>query len=207
MSVFVHWHVTSHGTCSMAHRNCGYKKWFYNNIANYIWLLNCPLCFFFFCQKKYIENNTTYNQIHFQVIIFWLHRGEDKCSILFRDTNSDRPSPKVPHPSHILRQRYLKMDQSRPVEAGACHKVLIITLSQKTDSTYRQNNHYQHHHWYTKISCAHEIFFFFIRLQLFTPVLQNTIETFHQISVACNPDKGFLCQKRWHMVTAIVVPW
>lgn len=121
-----------------------------------------PAVLFFFCQKKYIENNTTYNQIHFQVIIFWLHRGEDKCSILFRDTNSDRPSPKVPHPSHILRQRYLKMDQSRPVEAGACHKVLIITtLSQKTDSTYRQNNHYQHHHWYTKISCAHEIFFFF----------------------------------------------
>jgi len=105
MSVFVHWHVTSHGTCSLAHRNCGYKKWFYNNLANYIWLLNCPavlIFFFFFCQKKYIENNTTYNQIHFQVIIFWLHRGEDKCSILFRDTNSDRPSPKSsPSISHF----------------------------------------------------------------------------------------------------------
>lgn len=196
MSVFVHWHVTSHGTCSMAHRNCGYKKWFYNNIANYIWLLNCPLCFFF-CQKKYIENNTTYNQIHFQVIIFWLHRGEDKCSILFRDTNSDRPSPKVPHLSHILRQRYLKMDQSRPVEAGACHKVLIITtLSQKTDSTYRQNNHYQHHHWYTKISCAHEIFFFFSSVFNSLPQFYKTpLKHFTKFLWHATPTRAFFAKK------------
>lgn len=49
------------------------------------WLLNCPLFFFFFFflkrKKIYIENNTTYSQIHFQVILFWLHRGENKCSI------------------------------------------------------------------------------------------------------------------------------
>ena len=67
MFVFVRWHVTSHGTCSMAHRKLRIhtrKKLFYNYLANYIWLLNCPP--FYFREKNiYIENNTTYNQIHF----------------------------------------------------------------------------------------------------------------------------------------------
>lgn len=33
-----------------------------------------------FRENRYIENTTTYNQIHFQLILFWLHRGENKCS-------------------------------------------------------------------------------------------------------------------------------
>lgn len=65
------------------------------------------------------------------------------------------------------------------------------------NSTYRQNNHHQRQHWYTEE--LHQDFFF---IQLFTPVLQNTSETFYQISEACNPGKGFLCQKKkWHLVT------
>lgn len=127
----------------------------------------------------------------------------------FRDTNSNRLSPKDPwFLSHFKTESCLKIDESGPVEAGACLKVLIITLSPKTDSTYRHNNHYQHHHWYAEIFCAPLRFFPPpICPQLFTPVLCNTSETFYQISVACNPDEGFICQKRWHMVTAIVVPW
>lgn len=46
---------------------------------------------------------------------------------IVRETTSDRPSPKVPRSSQILSQSCLiKMDKSRPVEAGACHKVLIM---------------------------------------------------------------------------------
>lgn len=37
------------------------------------------------------------------------------------------------------------MDESRPVEAAACHKLLLVTLSLRTNSTYRQNNHFQSH--------------------------------------------------------------
>lgn len=97
------------------------------------------------------------------------------------------------------------MDESRPVEAGACHKVLIMTFSLKTNSTYRQNNHYQRHRWYTEGSCAPPRLFFssiFNSLPQFykTPVKHSTKFMWHAIPIRA------LFAKKWHMVTAIVLP-
>lgn len=98
---FIHWHVTSHGTCSMAHRNCRYKKKFNNYLANYIWLLNCQLSLF---SEKidiyiYIENNTTYNQIHFSghpLFGYIEVKTSAVFSVLQGKLNLTGPSPKVP---------------------------------------------------------------------------------------------------------------
>lgn len=65
---------------------------FYNKSINTLHLTLQPSTFFW--EKKYIEN-TTYNQIHFQVILFLLCRGESKCSIHVHErTNSNRLTPK-----------------------------------------------------------------------------------------------------------------
>lgn len=74
--------------------------------------------------------------------------------------------------------------------------VLILTLSLKTDLPYRQNNRYQHRHYYTKVSCAPPTSFFLIHLQILMPVLQNTSETLYQFSVACNPDRRLSLPKK-----------
>lgn len=91
------------------------------------------------------------------------------CAVftLFRETKSDTPNSKVPCSSQILShvlksQSCLKTDESRPVEAGACHKGLMT--GPLTNFPYRQNNHYQHHLCYIDVSCAPPRIFFPIKL-------------------------------------------
>lgn len=184
---------TCHGTRSMAHRTRGYKK---KKKKSFIIIqqitfdfVNCPL-FFPSREKIYIIQHTI--KFIFRSSSFGYTEVKTSAVLkIVRETTSDRPSPKVPRSSQILSQSCLiKMDKSRPVEAGACHKVLIMNefnvQAEQSSSTSPLV--------YRSLLSSTKTFFFFI--QLFTPVLQNTIETFYQISEACNPDKGFLCQKK-----------
>lgn len=116
---------------------------------------------FFWEKKNNIENNTTYNQIHFFRSSSFSY-AEGKASAVFtfiREQNSTGdPLQKASSSSQIWSHPFKaraaqKADESRSVEAGARHEHLM-TFSLKTNLPYRQNNHCQHHHWYTEVSCA-----------------------------------------------------
>lgn len=86
------------------------------------------------------------------------------------------------------------MDESRPVEAGARHKVLRMTLLSEFQHTGRtivvttgiQKGSYAQ---------SQDSFFFFPHPTLYPSFTKTPVKHFYQISVACNPDTGFLCQK------------
>lgn len=77
------------------------QKWFYNYLANYIWLLNCPLF-----QRKYISIYIYREKIKHTIKFFlssssfgYTEVKTSAVSKFFRESKWDRPSPKAPSSS------------------------------------------------------------------------------------------------------------